>query len=32
MDIGVFAAHEQYVPDELLRHAEQVEQVRFDSV
>lgn len=32
MDIGVFAAHEQYAPDELLRHAEQAEQAGFDSV
>ncbi|MBP1986518.1 TIGR03557 family F420-dependent LLM class oxidoreductase [Halolamina salifodinae] len=32
MDIGVFAAHEQYSPTTLLDHAEQAEAAGFDSV
>jgi len=32
MDIGLFAAHEQYAPTELLNHAERAEAAGFDSV
>lgn len=32
MDIGVFAAHEQYAPTDLLEYAEQAEAAGFDTV
>jgi len=32
MDIGVFAAHEQYSPERLLAHAERADDAGFDSV
>jgi coenzyme F420-dependent glucose-6-phosphate dehydrogenase len=32
MDIGLFASHEQYAPNRLLDHVEQVETAGFDSV
>ncbi len=32
MDIGFFAAHEQYGPNELLAHAEAAERAGFDTV
>lgn len=31
MDVGFFAAHEQYPPDSLLEHVERAEAVGFDS-